>query len=67
MDSQITGLRVAGALFGLLAVLQLMRLIMQPEVLVAGTAIPLWPSIVAVLVLGAMCYWMWWLTRMRTH
>jgi hypothetical protein len=67
MNSQITGLRVAGILFGLLAIVQLMRLIMRPEVLVAGTAMPLWPSVLAVVVLGAMCYWMFLLTRMRTH
>jgi hypothetical protein len=67
MNSHITGLRVAGALFGLLALVQIMRLILRPEVLVAGNVMPLWPSVLAVVVLGAMCYWMWWLTRRPIH
>jgi hypothetical protein len=32
-------------------------------VLVAGYAMPLWPSIVAVLILGSLCFWMWDLGR----
>jgi hypothetical protein len=59
MNSQRTGLRVAGVLFGLLAVAQIMRLIIRPEVLVAGNVMPLWPSAIALVVLGAMCLWMW--------
>lgn len=66
MNSQITGLRVAGVLFGLLALAQLMRLIIRPEVLVAGHAMPLWPSMLALAILGGMCFWMWKLTRMKT-
>lgn len=67
MDSQVTGLRVAGVLFGLLAIVQLARLIVRPEVLVAGNVMPLWPSVIALVVLGFMCYWMFMLTRMRAH
>jgi hypothetical protein len=67
MNSQITGLRVAGVLFGLMAIAQLLRLVLRPEVLVAGHAMPLWPSVLAVVVLGGMCYWMWRLTHMPIH
>jgi hypothetical protein len=44
MNSQITGLRVASVVFGLMAIAQLARLVMRPEVFVAGHRMPLWPS-----------------------
>jgi hypothetical protein len=37
MNSQILGLRVASIIFGLMSLAQFLRLVMQPEVLVAGT------------------------------
>ena len=65
--SQIAGLRVASAMFALLGVVQLMRLALRPEVLVAGHVMPLWPSVVAVIVLGALSAWMWRLSRPESH
>jgi hypothetical protein len=63
MRSQITGLRVASIVFGLIAIGQLARLVMRPEVLVAGSPMPLWPSVMAFIILGALSLWMWKLTR----
>jgi hypothetical protein len=45
--------------FGLITVAQLLRLLMRPEVLVAGHALPLWPSALAVLVFGGLSGWLW--------
>jgi hypothetical protein len=59
MNSRITGLRVASVIFGLMVIAQLARLIMRPEILVAGWAMPLWPSVVAVAILGALSMWLW--------
>lgn len=59
MNSQIIGLRVAGTIFGLMGLGQLGRLIIRPEILVAGHQMPLWPSVVALLIVGAMSCWMW--------
>ena len=36
MNSQILGLKVAGIIFGLMCLAQLFRLVMRPEVLIAG-------------------------------
>jgi hypothetical protein len=36
MNSQVLGLRVASVIFGLMSLAQLLRLVIQPEVLVAG-------------------------------
>ena len=65
MNSQTMGLRVAGSLFGLMSVVQLLRLILQPVVMVAGHTLPLWPSILAFLILASLCFWL--LNLARAH
>jgi hypothetical protein len=67
MNSQSTGLRVASVVFGLMALAQLGRLVLRPEVLVAGHSMPLWPSVLAFIVLGGLSLWLWKLARTPTH
>jgi hypothetical protein len=62
MDSQILGLRVASIIFGLMSLAQLLRLVI-PEVLVAGHRMPLWPSVLALVILGGLSIWLWKLSR----
>ena len=59
MKPQIIGLRVASIVFGLMSIAQLTRLIINPEILVAGHLFPLWPSALAVVFLGALSVWLW--------
>ncbi len=59
MNSQIRGLRVAGTIFGLMSLAQLARLIIQPDVLIAGHSVPLWPSALAMVVLAGLSLWLW--------
>ncbi|MGH8046286.1 MAG: hypothetical protein ACREKL_03485 [Chthoniobacterales bacterium] len=59
MNAQLTGLRVAGAVFALMSLAQLARLFIRPEVLVAGHVMPLWPSVLAFVVIGGLSAWMW--------
>ncbi len=59
MDSRVIGLRVAAGVFALVSLAQLLRLLFRPEILVAGYLLPLWPSVLAVLIAGALCAWMW--------
>jgi hypothetical protein len=66
MNSQTTGLRVASVVFGLMAIAQLGRLLIRPEVLVAGYSMPLWPSVLALIILGGLSVWMWKLARTPT-
>jgi hypothetical protein len=66
MNSQTTGLRVASVLFGLMAMAQLVRLVIRPEVLVGGYSMPLWPSVLALIILGGLSVWMWRLARTPT-
>ena len=63
MNSQILGLRVASAVFGLMSLAQLLRLVIQPEVLVNGHRMPLWPSALAVVILSGLSLWLWKLSR----
>jgi hypothetical protein len=63
MNSHIAGLRVASVVFGLMAIAQLVRLVIRPEVLVAGHPMPLWPSVLAFIILGGLSLWMWTLAR----
>jgi hypothetical protein len=67
MNSPIQGLRVASVVFGLMALAQLARLVIQPRVLVAGYEMPLWPSALALVVLLGLCFWMWKLARTLTQ
>jgi hypothetical protein len=63
MNQQATGLRVASIVFGLMAIAQLGRLMLRPEVLVAGHPMPLWPSMLAFIILCGLSFWMWRLAR----
>jgi len=67
MNSQIIGLRVASIVLGLMSLAQLLRLVIQPEVLVAGHQMPLWPSVLALVVLGGLSIWLWKLSRISTR
>jgi hypothetical protein len=66
MNSQTAGLLVASIVFGLMAIAQLARLVIRPEVIVAGYSMPLWPSVVAFIFLGSLSLWMWILARTPT-
>jgi len=67
MSSSILGLRVASMVFGLMTLVQLLRLAFRPEVVVAGHMIPLWPSLLAVFILGWLCLWLWSLSKPAMH
>jgi len=63
MNSQNRGLRVASVVFGLMCLAQLARLLIRPEIIVAGHLVPLWPSVIAVALLAALSLWLWTLAR----
>ncbi|MEW6039113.1 MAG: hypothetical protein AB1648_12790 [Pseudomonadota bacterium] len=63
MNAQIRGLRVASAIFALMALAQFMRLVIRPEILVAGHQMPIWPSVLATVILGGLSFWLWSLSR----
>lgn len=62
MTSRVLGLRVGGTLFGIIAIAQLWRVLSGVEVLVAGSLMPVWPSVVAAIIGLVMCFWLWGLS-----
>ena len=67
MNSQTIGLRVASVVLGLMALAQGVRLLLRPDVLVAGYSMPLWPSVLALILLGGLSVWLWNLARTPTQ
>lgn len=64
MNSPQCGLRVAGTIFGLVSLAQLLRLLFGVQVMVEGKyLLPLWPSGVACVVTGLLACWLWRLAR----
>jgi hypothetical protein len=59
MNSQITALRIAGAIFALFALGHLWRLVTRTEVVVGGYTLPMWPSGLFVIVALGLSLWMW--------
>ncbi len=49
--------RVVGVVFALMAAAQVLRLVWRPDILVNGHRLPLWPSVIAILVLGSLSVW----------
>ena len=49
--------KVSGVFFGLLAAVQLMRLLFRWPVQVASVSVPLWASALAVVITGVLATW----------
>ena len=49
-------LRIAGSIFGLVAILHMLRLLLGWEVVVGGHTFPVWPSWIGPLVAGYLAY-----------
>jgi len=64
MSSQASGLRVASAIFALFALGHLLRLVNHAQVMVGTHQMPMWGSVVALIIAGALSIWMWRLSSM---
>ena len=53
-----TALIVAGIVFGIIALVHLVRLILKSEVIIAGKQIPMWASILGFILALSLCIWM---------
>jgi hypothetical protein len=67
MNSRILGLRIAGSVFALVSLAQLLRLVMQLEIIAGGHRIPLWPSGIAFVITGFLSVWLWNLSKPGTR
>jgi len=65
MSSQAAGLRVASVIFALFAIGHVVRLVKQAQVTVATHQIPMWVSMVALIIAAILSIWMWRLSSAR--
>jgi Flp pilus assembly protein TadB len=65
MNSPTTGLRVASVVFAIVCLGHLLRLITHAVVIIGTYHVPIWPSVLALIVSGLLCIWMWRLSNLR--
>ena len=63
LTRQTLGLRVASAVFGIVAAAHLLRLATRAELVIAGWEVPLRVNALGVLIAGGLCIWLWRLSR----
>lgn len=59
MNSPVTGLRLAGTLFALIALVHVWRLVRGFDVIIGNHHIPASASVVGAIIAGALSLWMW--------
>ena len=59
MNSPQFGLRVAGTIFGLVCLAQLMRLLLRFQLILGSHPVPLWLNGVAFVFTGLLAIWLW--------
>ena len=59
MNSVVAGLRVSGTIFAFVAFAHVWRLVRGSQFVVGRTEIPMWVSLIGVIVAGALSLWMW--------
>jgi hypothetical protein len=62
MDSARRGLRVAALIFGIISLGHLWRVVVHLPVQIGRCSVPLWPSLLAVVVFGLLSLWLGWLS-----
>lgn len=62
-DKRVLGLRVAAAIFAVVAVAHSVRFVTGFGIVIAGHAVPEWASAVAVIAAGGLSAWLWKLSR----
>jgi tetrahydromethanopterin S-methyltransferase subunit E len=65
MNSQTLGLRLAGIIFGLVCLGHLWRLIRHTDVMIGSHLVPMWASVMGLIIAGVMSIWMWQLSSRR--
>ena len=62
MNTPTFALRVAGTIFGIVSLAHMLRFFMHADVVIASYAVPMWVSVAAFAVTGALSLWMWGLS-----
>jgi hypothetical protein len=67
MKSKNMALRVAGCIFGIVAILHLIRIITGAMVIIASHSLPIWANVMGFLVTGFLSGWLLWLSTKRNY
>jgi hypothetical protein len=65
MNSQTLGLRTAGIIFGIFCLIHLWRVFAHVDVAVGTHHLPIWGSVVGLIVAGGLSIWMFRLSANR--
>jgi hypothetical protein len=58
MKSKDLALRIAGAIFGIVAVLHLLRLITGVTVMIGDWTLPMWVNMLGLIGAAVLCFWL---------
>ena len=59
MKSETVGLRIAGSIFGVVAIAHLLRIITGIPVLIGEFLLPLWLNWMGLIATAILCIWLW--------
>lgn len=59
MKDKDFALRIAGIIFGIAAILHLLRIIFDASVLIAGWSMPIWMNWMGFFATAFLCGWLW--------
>lgn len=62
MNSKNFLLRLAGTIFGVVAVFHLLRVVTGATIVIAGWSIPIWMNVLGFVATAILCGWMWWVS-----
>ncbi len=65
INSKILGLRVAGSIFGIVAVLHFLRVVTGVTMVIAGWMLPIWVNVLGFAGSGLIGTWLWLLSVSR--
>ena len=60
MNSKIFLLRLAGTIFGFVAVFHLLRVVTGASFIIAGWEVPIWINVLGFVATAILCGVMWW-------
>jgi len=65
INSKILGVRVAGTIFGIVAIFHLLRVVTGVTIVIAGWMLPMWVNVLGFAGSGLLCVWLWLLSVSR--
>jgi hypothetical protein len=63
MSTKNVWLRIAGTIFGVVAIFHLLRIITGIPVLINGWLLPVWVNWLGLVATVFLCNWLWWMAK----